>query len=88
MSIQLAPNPIKGDEFTMQVIYPPDDPCDTYSTQDYATIIINNGNGQEIYKKKHKGKEIKIKSNKLKSGIYFVNYIYKTKKISKKLVVE
>lgn len=83
------PNPNKGKNIIVGVIYPPD-PCDetmTYSETGGIVSILNNM-GQTVYSKKHYGNNINIDGLNLSPGLYYVKYVKDNYQMEKSIIIE
>ncbi|MGD9977858.1 MAG: hypothetical protein AB7S54_07980 [Bacteroidales bacterium] len=88
LTLSLSPNPNRGGDVVVQVIYPPD-PCDEAlmsSSPANVTVIDNMGN--MVYSRKHEGSRFELSGLGLKKGVYHIIYIKNNKRFEKTMLVE
>jgi len=88
LTLSISPNPSKGGNVVIQLIYPPD-PCDEIlSIGSPATLSIIDNSGNFVYRNQHPENRTDITGLNLKSGIYHVIYTKNNKRYEETMLVE
>lgn len=93
-TLALSSNDIdRSNVVVMKVVLPPD-PCDgppmsiDQNEKDYDEVIIVDLNGRVVFQGKPTERQIEIKTNGYKRGLYIATYQYKGAKLQRRFIID